>query len=91
MLGMDGTVVADYSGNRIALFPDSTARLSIARTFGPVRVELSARRIGTIYTDNSQNERKTPSNRDVANYVDKKVDPSGRLDRSRCACASTTY
>ena len=75
VLGMDGTVVADYSGNRIALFPDSTARLSIARTFGPVRVELSARRIGTIYTDNSQNERKTPSNRDVANYVDKKVDP----------------
>jgi iron complex outermembrane receptor protein len=75
VLGADGTLIADYSGNRIALFPDSTARLSIARTFGPVRVELSGRRIGTIYTDNSQNERKTPANRDAADYVDKQVDP----------------
>lgn len=67
--------VIDYSGNRIALFPGSTARLAISRTFGPVRVELSGRRVGTIYLDNSQNERKTPANRDVAGYVDKRVDP----------------
>jgi iron complex outermembrane recepter protein len=75
VLGADGAVVVDYSGNRIALFPDSTARLSVARTFGPVRVELSGRRIGTIYTDNSENERKTPANRDAPGYVNKQVDP----------------
>ncbi len=73
--GAGGTFVIDYSGNRIALFPDHTARLSIARTFGPVRVELYGRRVGTIYTDNSQDERKTPANRDVPGYVSKKVDP----------------
>ena len=49
--------------------------MAIARTFGPVRVELSGRRVGTIYLDNSQNERKTPTNRAVPGYVDKQVDP----------------
>jgi iron complex outermembrane receptor protein len=73
--GAGGTFVIDYSGNRVALFPESTARLSVARTFGPVRLELSGRHVGTIYTDNSQDERKTPANRDVAGYVPKKVDP----------------
>jgi iron complex outermembrane receptor protein len=78
VLSPDGTgvtYVIDYSGNRIALFPGSTARLAVARTFGPVRVALSGRRVGTIYTDNSQNERKTPTNRNAAGYVDKEVDP----------------
>jgi iron complex outermembrane receptor protein len=73
--GAGGTYVIDYSGNRIALFPDHTARLSIARTFGAVRVELSGRRVGRIYLDNSENERKTPANRAAAGYVDKQVDP----------------
>lgn len=73
--GAGSVYVIDYSGNRIALFPGSTARLSVARTFGPVRVEVSGRRIGTIYLDNSQNERKTPANRTVPGYVDKQVDP----------------
>lgn len=73
--GAGGYYVVDYSGNRIALFPGSTARLAVARTFGPVRVELSGRRIGTIYTDNSQNERKTPALKDVPGYVDKQIDP----------------
>lgn len=73
--GAGGTFVIDYSGNRIALFPDHTARLSISRTFGMVRVELSGRRVGRIYLDNSENERKTPANRAAAGYVDKQVDP----------------
>jgi iron complex outermembrane receptor protein len=73
--GAGGTFVIDYSGNRIALFPDHTARLSIARTWGPVSVELSGRHVGRIYLDNSENERKTPANRDVVGYVDKQVDP----------------
>ncbi len=73
--GAGGTIAIDYSGNRIALFPDLTARLSVARTFGIVRAELYGRHVGTIYTDNSQNERKTPENREAADYVSKKVDP----------------
>ena len=73
--GSGGTYAIDYSGNRIALFPGSTARLAVARTFGPVRYELSGRRVGTIFTDNSENERKTPANRTVPGYVDKQVDP----------------
>jgi iron complex outermembrane receptor protein len=73
--GAGGTYVIDYSGNRVALFPDHTARLSIARTFGPVSLELSGRHVGRIYLDNSENERKTPANRAVAGYVDKEVEP----------------
>jgi iron complex outermembrane receptor protein len=73
--GLGTVYVIDYSGNRIALFPDRTARLAVARTFGPVRVELSGRHVGTIYLDNSQNERKTPANRDVPGYVNKQIDP----------------
>ena len=70
-----GTATIDYSGNRIALFPDSMIRVAIARRFGPVRVELSGRRVGRIFLDNSQNERKTPVNREVPGYVDKTIDP----------------
>lgn len=73
--GASGYYVIDYSGNRIALFPGSTARLAVARTWGPVRIELSGRRIGTIYTDNSENEAKTPANRSVPGYVNKQIDP----------------
>jgi hypothetical protein len=73
--GAGGYYVIDYAGNRIALFPGSTARLAVARSFGPVRVELSGRRVGTIYLDNSQNERKTPADRSAPGYVDKEVDP----------------
>ena len=78
VLSSDGageTFIIDYSGNRVALFPDHTARLSIGRTFGAVHVELSGRRVGRIYLDNSENERKTPANRGAAGYVDKQVDP----------------
>jgi iron complex outermembrane receptor protein len=89
--GAGGTFVIDYSGNRIALFPDHTARLSIARTFGLARIELSGRHVGRIYLDNSQNERKTPANRADPTYVNKQVDPftlvaaQAVLDLSRAA------
>jgi iron complex outermembrane recepter protein len=74
-LAAGGVAVIDYSGNRIALFPDSLFRLAVSRRFGPVRVEVSGRRVGTIYLDNSQNERKTPANRSVSGYVDKRIEP----------------
>ncbi|HEX4826404.1 MAG TPA: TonB-dependent receptor [Candidatus Polarisedimenticolaceae bacterium] len=73
--GSGNVFTIDYSGNRIALFPGDIERLEIGRTFGIVRASMWARRVGTIYLDNSQNERKTPENRDQPGYVDKQVDP----------------
>ncbi len=72
--------VVDYSGNRIALFPDFMARLKVARRFGPARIIVGLRRVGTIYLDNSENERKNPAARDVPGYVDKKIDPYTLVD-----------
>lgn len=73
-------VTVDYSGNRIAGFPESSARVCVSRLFGPVRLFLGARRVGTIYLDNSQDERKNPSARLVEGYVPKKIDPYSLLD-----------
>jgi iron complex outermembrane receptor protein len=70
-----GTLAIDYSGNRIALFPDRLARLSVARTFGPVRMELSGRYIGRVYLDQSENERKNPALREQTGWVDKEIAP----------------
>lgn len=79
-LAAGGTLAVDYSGNRVALFPESLVRLRVARSVGPARLELGARRVGTIYTDNSQNERRTPAVRDAAGYVDKEIDPFVLVD-----------
>lgn len=65
----------DYSGNRVALFPEYQARLRASRAFGPARLEVGVRRVGTIYTDNSENERKNQALRSDPSWVDKKVDP----------------
>ena len=67
----------DYSGNRLALFPDRLARLAVARTFGPVRLELSGRYVGRIFLDQSENERKNPALREQDGWVDKEIDPYG--------------
>ncbi len=61
----------DHSGNRIALFPTHQARLRLSRAFGPARIGLGARRVGTIYLDNSENERKDAAARRAPGYVDK--------------------
>ena len=82
----------DYSGNRIALFPDSMVRLRASRAFGPARVEVGTRRVGTIYLDNSENERKAPSARGSTGYVDKRIEPfslfdlQAKLDLGRFLC-----
>jgi iron complex outermembrane receptor protein len=69
------TLAIDYSGNRVALFPEYQVRLRVSRAIGPARLELGARRVGTIYTDNSENERKNPLLRQTPGWVDKKVSP----------------
>jgi outer membrane receptor protein involved in Fe transport len=70
----------DYSGNRIALFPTHQARVRVARAIGAARVSLGLRRVGTIYLDNSQDERKDAAARSAAGYVAKKIDPFGVAD-----------
>jgi iron complex outermembrane receptor protein len=80
VFGPNPTDVVDYSGNRIALFPDHQARLRVSRKFGSVRAVVGARRIGTIYLDNSENERLDPAAREVPGYVDKKIDPQTIFD-----------
>lgn len=74
-LRLRGGTTVDYSGNRIALFPDRLLSARLARTFGPVRAEIGVRRVGTIYLDNSENERRSPELRATPGYVDKKIDP----------------
>ena len=70
----DGVSV-DQSGNRIALFPVWQGRLVAGRSVGPLTVQLGGRWVGTIYTDNSENERKSPGLREAPGYVDKQVEP----------------
>jgi len=74
------SVRVDYSGNAIAGFPDRTARVRLARQFGPARVLLGARRIGTIFLDNSQDERKHPEARLAEGYVAKRIGPYTVVD-----------
>jgi iron complex outermembrane receptor protein len=73
-------ILVDYSGNRIAGFPEGTARLRLSRPFGPARVALGARWIGRIHLDNSENERKNPAKRLAPGYVTKRIDPFAIVD-----------
>lgn len=73
--GSGDTLAIDYAGNRVALFPEYQARLRASRRFGPARLELGVRRVGPIYTDNSENERKNPALREDTGWVDKRVSP----------------
>jgi iron complex outermembrane receptor protein len=65
----------DYSGNRIALFPTHQGRLRLSKAFGRARLAMGVRRVGTLYLDNSENERKDPALRAEPGYEDKQLDP----------------
>jgi iron complex outermembrane recepter protein len=65
----------DYSGNRVALFPTHTGRLRLAYEAGRWRAGLGVRRVGRIYLDNSENERKDPAAREAPGWVDKAIEP----------------
>jgi iron complex outermembrane receptor protein len=51
---IDGTVPVDRSGNRIANFPDSTARLTLSWSPSWGALELGGRHVGRVFIDNSQ-------------------------------------
>jgi iron complex outermembrane receptor protein len=53
--GWTGETV-DYSGNRIAGFPERLARLALVWRPGPWRFELGGRHVGRIYIDNTETE-----------------------------------
>lgn len=78
-LGVDnnGNIIYgnDYSDNRILLSPEIIGNLSMNYNsdFG-IGFYISLQHIGRQYLDNTENERKTPSNRNVPGYVDKLID-----------------
>lgn len=74
-LGGGQVATIDYSGNRIAFFPDHLLRVRLGYAVGPAHLSLGARRVGTLYLDNSENERKNPTLRSSPGWVDKKIDP----------------
>lgn len=80
VLGRDslGNVIYgnDYSGNKILLSPQLIANISLnLRTERGIYAYLSLQHIGKQYLDNSENEKKNPSQRLLPNYVDKIINP----------------
>lgn len=73
--GPGPTDTVDYSGNRVALFPTHQARLRLGRRFGALQATLGLKRVGTLYLDNSQDERKHPAARLAPGYVAKRIAP----------------
>jgi iron complex outermembrane receptor protein len=51
---VDSATTIDYSGNRIAGFPQVSGRLAAAYTLGRARLELAAEHAGRQYLDNNQ-------------------------------------
>jgi iron complex outermembrane recepter protein len=66
----------DYSGNKILLTPRIIGNLSVNlyTDFG-LGAYITMQHIGKQYLDNSENERKNPSNKLVEGYVDKVINP----------------
>jgi iron complex outermembrane receptor protein len=66
--GWDASVTV-YDGNRIAGYPSSLATLTARWEVGPWRLLATARRVGSFYLDNSQNNRRNPEVRGQPDYV----------------------
>lgn len=64
-----------YDGNRIAGYPDLMALLSLQSEFGGVRLALDGRYVGRFYLDNTEDNRRTPEERQVEGYV-RRVNPA---------------
>lgn len=79
VLGVDtsGNIIYgnDYSGNQIILTPDIIGNLSLNYFHKAFGVFISVQHIGKQYPDNSENERKDPSQRNQPGYVDKVIEP----------------
>ncbi|MGB9695851.1 MAG: TonB-dependent receptor [Ignavibacteria bacterium] len=66
----------DYSGNKILLSPQLIANVSLSlRTERGINAYLSMQYISKQYLDNSENEKKNPSQKLTPGYVDKIINP----------------
>jgi iron complex outermembrane receptor protein len=72
--------INDYSGNRIAGFPEYLANIRLAREWRGFEAFLSARFVGRLYLDNTENDRKFPERRREPGYEDKTIEPYQVLD-----------
>ena len=58
-----------YDGNVLAGYPEVLASLTARSQIGPVRLALTARHVGRIYLDNSQDNRRDPAVTQQPGYV----------------------
>jgi iron complex outermembrane receptor protein len=72
---VDSTTTVDYSGNRIAGFPDLIARVTATVRFGDGRLELGADHVGRQYLDNTENDRKDRAAGLPGPFEDKSIAP----------------
>ncbi|HPC83645.1 MAG TPA: TonB-dependent receptor [Thermoanaerobaculaceae bacterium] len=72
---VDETTANVYDGNRIAGYPDVMAALTARTELAGVRLALSGRFVGRFFLDNTEDNRRTPAEREVEGYV-RRVDPA---------------
>ncbi|HNX49039.1 MAG TPA: TonB-dependent receptor [Thermoanaerobaculaceae bacterium] len=86
---VDLTTTNDYDGNRIAGYPDLMTSLTVRTELAGVHLALTGRHAGRFYLDNSEDNRRTPNEREVPGYVARVnpaftvVDVSARLPLPR--------
>jgi iron complex outermembrane recepter protein len=66
---VDETTSIVYDGNRIAGYPDLMASLTARTDLAGVRLALTSRWVGRFYVDNTEDNRRTPAEREVPGYV----------------------
>lgn len=66
---IDPATTNDYDGNRIAGYPDLMTSLTARTELVGVRLALTGRHAGRFYLDNSEDNRRTPIEREVPGYV----------------------
>lgn len=71
----DETTVNVYDGNRIAGYPDLMASLTARTRFAGMRLALSGRFVGRFFLDNTEDNRRTPGEREVEGY-ERRINPS---------------
>jgi len=77
---VDSTTTNDFSGNVIALFPERLANVTLGYRRGGAHGALTVHEIGRQFLDNSQDNRKDPTLRDVPGYQKKLIEEHAILD-----------
>ncbi len=77
---VDSTTVNDFSGNRIAGFPDRIANVTVGYRRSGARVALTVNEVGRQYLDNSEDNRKNPALRTLPGYQKKLIEEHAILN-----------